>query len=396
MPAQLRLRCRLSFPAATRPLQNLPQIFILSDLEPLWINRTHLSRRVRATRLPDPETVGDHRRRLTIKMEAFVSRLSTNGSLGSTYGAVLFPRVQASYFGCVLGLSGLATNWRLAAELWRLPTIIGEALYLCAGAIWVVFSLLFLTKWALARDEALAEFSNPVQSCFVGLLGVSSMLIALGVLPYSWLAGVSLFAFGAIFTVVFGVWLTGSLWEGNRDPVSTTAALYLPAGAGSFVTAIAASAFGHSDWSQLAFGAGFFSWLAIESVVLHRLLTNKELPELLRPMLGIQLAPPAVGCLAYLSGTTGHPDPLSHALFGYGLLQLLILARLIPWIRRQPLDLSYWGITFGLTALTSASMKMAARTDGPVLGMIAPFLLIISSAIVLAIAIGSIRWLLKR
>ncbi|MGO7091847.1 dicarboxylate transporter/tellurite-resistance protein TehA [Rhizobium leguminosarum] len=325
-----------------------------------------------------------------------MSKISNTGSLGSNYAAAHFPRVQASYFGCVLGLSGLATNWRLAAELWSLPAIIGEVIYLCAGAIWIVFTLLFLTKWAIARDEALAEYHNPVQSCFVGLLGVSSMLIALGVQPYSLLAGATLFAFGAIFTLLFAIWLTGSLWEGNRDPVSTTAALYLPAGAGSFVTAIAAGAFGHSDWSQLAFGAGFFSWLAIESVVLHRLLTNKELPELLRPMLGIQLAPPAVGCLAYLSGTVGHPDPLSHALFGYGLLQLLILVRLIPWIRRKSLDLSYWGITFGLTALTSASMKMAARTDGPVLGFMAPVLLFVSSAVVLAIAIGSIRWLVKR
>ncbi|MGO7352510.1 hypothetical protein ACCS92_35105 [Rhizobium ruizarguesonis] len=128
-------------------------------------------------------------------------------SLASTEGAAHFPRVQASYFGCVLGLSGLATNWRLAAELWRLPAIIGEALYLCAGSIWVVFTLLFITKWALARDEALAEFSNPVQSCFVGLLGVSSMLIALGVLPYSWPAAATLFAFGAMFTVIFAVWL---------------------------------------------------------------------------------------------------------------------------------------------------------------------------------------------
>ncbi|WSH61126.1 hypothetical protein U8P68_27955 (plasmid) [Rhizobium ruizarguesonis] len=113
-------------------------------------------------------------------------------------------------------------------------------------------------------------------------------------------------------------------------------------------------------------------------------------------MLGIQLAPPAVGCLAYLSGTVGHPDPLSHALFGYGLLQFLVLVRLVPWIRRQRLDLSYWGITFGLTALTSASMKMAARTDGPLLGMMAPCLLIISSVIVLAISVGSVRWLVKR
>lgn len=70
-------------------------------------------------------------------------------------------------------------------------------------------------------------------------------------------------------------------------------------------------------------------------------------------------------------------------LFGYGLLQFLVLVRLVPLIRHQRLDLSYWGITFGFTALTSASMKMAARSDGPLLSIMAPCLLIISSVIVL-------------
>ncbi|WP_245489225.1 dicarboxylate transporter/tellurite-resistance protein TehA [Rhizobium ruizarguesonis] len=305
-----------------------------------------------------------------------------------------FPTVQASYFGSVLGISGLATNWRLAAGLWQFPPLIGELVYLCAGCIWAVLTILYAAKWTFARSEASAELSNPVQSCFVGLLGVSPILVALGVLPYShWLAG-ALFATGALFTLSFAIWLTGSLWQGDREPISTTAALYLPAGAGSFVTAIASGAFGHLDWSQLAFGAGFFSWLAIESVVLHRLLTNKELPPLLRPILGIQLAPPAVGCLACLSATEGHPDPLSHALFGYGVLQLLILVRLMPWIRRESFDLSYWGITFGLTALTNASMIMAGRADGPLMVAIAPCLFLIANAVVLAIGVGSFRWLM--
>jgi tellurite resistance protein len=43
------------------------------------------------------------------------------------------------------------------------------------------------------------------------------------------------------------------------------------------------------------------SWLAIESVLLHGLYTVSELPAPLRPTLGIQLVPPAVGCSAYLS-----------------------------------------------------------------------------------------------
>ena len=87
----------------------------------------------------------------------------------------------------------------------------------------------------------------------------------------------------------------------------SAAACLLPLVAGCFVLANGLAQFGLPDWGQFAFGAGFFSWLAIESVLLHRLYTAEPLPEPLRPTLGIQLAPPAVGGLAYVtvSGTAG-------------------------------------------------------------------------------------------
>jgi tellurite resistance protein len=161
------------------------------------------------------------------------------------------------------------------------------------------------------------------------------------------------------------------------------------------VTAIVAGAFGRVDWGQLAFGAGFFSWLAIESVVLHRLLTTRQLPAPLRPTLGIQLTPPAVGCLAYLRTTSGTPDAFSHALLGYALLQLLILARLMQWIGKQPFDLSYWGATFGLTALANASLRMAGRGDGGAVLEVALCLFVTANVVVAAIGVRSLHWLAK-
>ena len=59
--------------------------------------------------------------------------------------------------------------------------------------------------------------------------------------------------------------------------------------AGGFVSGTVAAALGWDDWGQMLFGAGFFSWLAIELVLLHRLYTGEPLPPTLRPTLGIQL-----------------------------------------------------------------------------------------------------------
>src|SRR3989475_9687796 len=246
--------------------------------------------------------------------------------------------MPASFFGIVLGLAGLGGAWRVAARVWQVPSIIGEALMLVAGIVWMLMLALYAAKWIYAREEALRELEHPVQCCFVGLAGVATMLISIAALPYSRLAAQIAFAAGASFTVAFAVWRTGILWRGGRDPGATTPVLYLPTVAGAFVTATAAAALGHRDWGQLAFGAGLFSWLAIESVLLHRLYPVTSMPAPLRPTLGIQLAPPTVGGVAYLSVTSGAPDLLAYAILGYGLPQAPVALRLLPWFRQQPVS----------------------------------------------------------
>lgn len=123
---------------------------------------------------------------------------------------------------------------------------------------------------------------------------------------------------------------------GGHKPEIITPILYLSTVAGSFVSAIVASTLGYREWVQLFFGGGLFSWLALESMIMQRLYLLEALPKPLRPTLGIQLAPPAVGCVAYLSLTSGQPDAFAQFLFGYGLFQALILLRLLPWLFQQP------------------------------------------------------------
>ena len=73
--------------------------------------------------------------------------------------------------------------------------------------------------------------------------------------------------------------------------------------------------------------------------------------------LGIQLAPPTVGCSAYLSITSGPPDLIAQMLLGYGVFQALLLIRLLPWIVQQPFAPSYWAFTFGLSAIAASFVR---------------------------------------
>jgi tellurite resistance protein len=303
--------------------------------------------------------------------------------------------VPAAFFGIVLGLVGLGGCWRLAARLWGLPTHIGEGLMLLATAVWAVLLILYVAKWIWLRPDALAEFGHPVLCCFIGLVPVSTALVALALLPYSHPTAIALATIGIVGQLCFAIYRSGRLWMGGRDPATTTPVLYLPTVAGSFVSAIVLSVLGHPDWGMPFFGAGVLSWLSIESVLIHRLYTLPELPAPLRPTLGIQLAPPAVGCAAYLSLTSGVPDIIADALFGYAVLQALLLIRLLPWICKQPFSAPYWAFTFGVAAIAQSALRFVERgAPGPITAA-APYVFAAATLVIGGIALGTI-WLLLR
>jgi tellurite resistance protein len=302
--------------------------------------------------------------------------------------------LPASWFSVVLGLTGLGNAWRVAHRVWGLPPAVGEALHLVAGLIWAWLAAAYVGKWLRAPAAARAELEHPVQCCFVGLAGVSTLLVAGGALPHSRpLAGV-LFVVGLVVTLGFAVWRTGGLWQGGRDPSTITAVLYLPTAAGSFVAATVAAAFGLAGWAPLLFGAGILSVLAIESVLLHRLMTAPALAGPLRPTLGITLAPPTVGGVAYLA-VSQRADVIASVFLGYGLLQAAVLLRLLPWIRKEPFGMSYWAFSFGASALATLPLRMVEEGATGAAAALAPVLFVLANLAIGALAAGTVALALR-
>ena len=169
----------------------------------------------------------------------------------------------------------------------------------------------------------------------------------------------------------------------------------MPTVGGGFVSAIALSTFGYPDWGILFFGGGFISWIVLESLIIHRLMILPELAPAFRSTLGIHLAPPAVGCVAYLSVTGGPPDIMAQMLFGYALFQAAIMIRLIPWLREQPFNAGYWAYTFAVSALPLAALRFIEKGYvGPVASMALP-LFVAANLIIGSILLGTIVLLLK-
>lgn len=303
--------------------------------------------------------------------------------------------VPASFFGMVLGLIGLGGCWRVAARVWGLPSAIGEVIIWIGVCVWAVLSVLFVAKWIFRHAEAVTEFDHPIQCCFIGLMPVSTMLVGIAMLPYSYDIAAIIGTVGAVGQLSFAVYRTGVLWKGGRDQTATTAVLYLPTVAGNLVSANLASAFHLGDIAAMFFGAGVLAWFALESVLMHRLYTQAPLAPALRPTLGIQLAPPVVACSAYLALTSGEPDLVAKGLLGYGLVQALILARLLPWIIQQSFSPGYWAFTFGLTALSYDTIRMAERGSSVLFVRLAEGVFVVVNLLLAIIVVGTLKLLLQ-
>ncbi|HEY4296567.1 MAG TPA: dicarboxylate transporter/tellurite-resistance protein TehA [Paraburkholderia sp.] len=290
--------------------------------------------------------------------------------------------VPVAFFGIAVGTLAFANLWRVAIRVWDLPAAVGAALTVAALAVWLVVLFAYGHKWLTQSAEARAEMQHPVQSSFAALGPVSSMLAAQLLEPYAHTFALALFGVAVIAQLALGAYLHGKLWQGGRKPELTTPAIYLPTVAPSFVAGTAAAAFGFHQLGELFFGAGMLSWFALESLILHRAAVHEPLPEALRPTLGVQLAPPVVGGVTYLSITSGTPDLFAMALFGYGLYQAVLLLRLLPWIRQQAFVPGYWAFSFGVAALPTMALRMLERgATGPI-EWAAPVLFVAANVII--------------
>lgn len=280
------------------------------------------------------------------------------------------PLVPAAFFGMVLGLGGLGGAWRVATRTWGMPGWVGEALMLAAAAIWCAWIALYVAKWIYAPAAARAELDDPVQSFGLGLIAMATLMASIALRNYAPGLAWWIFVAGAVGGTLLAAWLIGGLWQGNRGLETFTPLTILPSVGTAYTGALAAGAFGYRELASMMWGPGLVTWIIMDSIVLYRLMVH-GLPVPMRSTIGIQLAPPAVGCLAYLGFAEGPPDRFVHILIGYGVLQGLILIRLAPWIRAQPFSPGAWAFTFGVAAMSGSTLICLERHPAGVLASLA-------------------------
>lgn len=275
--------------------------------------------------------------------------------------------IPVSFFSMAVGTLAWGHSWQAAAQVWPLPAVFVSLASALGLGLWFVLWVAYAYTWWHQAAAARLELDHPVQSAMIALLSVSTLLATMTLKPWAPALAVALLVVAVLAQLVLGLWSVGRFWQGGRAPETVNASVYLPGVAQNFVAATALASFGWTSLASLFFGAGVFSWLALESLVLNRAATLTPLDIAQRPLQGIQIAPAVVGGLSYLSLTSGAPDLMAHMLLGYGLYQALLAARLLPWTAQAEFAPSYWAFSFGIMALASMALRMLARAPDEVL-----------------------------
>lgn len=200
--------------------------------------------------------------------------------------------LPAGYFGMVLGTIGMGFAWRYAGTIWPVTRWPGEILVALAVAIWFLLSVAFLTRAVRFPYSVLAEMRHPVMSSFVSLFPATTLLVAIGFVPWYRPLALGLFSVGVVIQLAYAAWQSAGLWRGKHPEEATTPGLYLPTVANNFISAMACGALGFHDAGLVFLGAGVFSWLSLEPVILQRLRSWANCPLPFVPRSGSSLRLP--------------------------------------------------------------------------------------------------------
>lgn len=311
----------------------------------------------------------------------------------------LLIQFKPNLFAIPLGILALAVCWSKLAIFahanYHYATILANSLKQIGLAGLVILLSLFLLKLLCFPRQVWQAYLHPGLGASFALIPVScllalSLLIAQFPDQRQLWHGITLFALamqGLIAWRVVSLLSTGQLHSESVSPV-----LYLPIVPGGFMGAIVLDQLALPGFAMLLFGMGIGGWALLEIRILHRLFAGPLAADV-RPSIGLEIAPAAVGTLAAL-----HLWPQMSGeiiMIGVGVSSGPIFAILTRWRwwSELPFSLGFWSFSFPLAAVTTAIVEAVHRAAWP--REVALFSCVLMSLIVLLLIAQTLRLALR-
>ncbi|MFS7187296.1 SLAC1 anion channel family protein [Serratia proteamaculans] len=306
--------------------------------------------------------------------------------------------LPVALFGSVMGLAGLGQAWRMAHTQWGTPLWIAQIISGVAVIVFVLLVVAYAIKAATGFEHVKAEFTHPIAGALFGTPLISALLLPAILAEISMPLARTLWILGAIGMTVFA-WLMAGRWIGIRQQrVHAVPAWIVPlVGMLDIPLAVPALHFTEPPHALMVLGlsVGLFFAIPLFTIILSRLMFEEPMPAAMSPSLLIMLAPFAVGFSAYVI-TVGHVDLFAEGLFALTLLLLTVLLSRLRDLRHCcPFRVSWWAVSFPLSAAAGAGLRYAAFAQAIWADAIAVALLALATTVIAALFIRTITGIVR-
>jgi tellurite resistance protein len=295
-------------------------------------------------------------------------------------------------FGSVLGLTGLASAWRLAEGRYGAPHWIAAAIGVLAVLAFLAMCIGYGVKSATAWSAVQSEFRHPIAGNLFALVPASMLLLPIVLVRVSPVAARIVWIIGAA-EMLFFAWFVVNRWMSERQQVVSATPVWVVPVVGLLDVPLALPVLGLPPMHGLVMfdlAVGLFFSTPLFTLIFSRLLFETPLPSALRPSLLILMAPFAVAYSSYMV-VAPHPDLFSEALYMLTLFLMAVLLAQMRYLRTCcPFRVSWWAVSFPLAAATIGCLRFAADEPGLFADAIALAMLVLTSLIIAGLLVRTL------
>ena len=265
----------------------------------------------------------------------------------------LFPIMM---YAVVMGFGGLTITYQKATLWLDFPSIIGEVFMYLTTIIFIVVSIIYITKFSKYKAAVKNEFSHPIRINFFAAVSISMLMLAIiykenfPLLSAAfWYPGTILHFYLTMHTISF--WINKNQQLDHSNP-----AWFIPI-VGNVLVPVAGVGFADLGLLLYFFSVGMFFWIILFSVILNRIIFHNQMAVKFMPTLFILIAPPAVGFIAYFK-MFGVLDTFAIMLFNLALFFTILVAFMYKNFIKIKFFISWWAFVFPVAAMAISAMLM--------------------------------------
>ncbi len=285
-----------------------------------------------------------------------------------------------SYGACIMGTGILAVTSKVYSIYVPFLSILAVFFTILNTLVAIVVTVFWISRWIFYSSRALEDLMHPIKTNFYPTLPIGYMVLGMDyiVVVGNYFIGVLLWAIGSILTFIFGILIPYNLFRSETvhldhiNPsifIPPVGLIVIPIAGGIVLSKLSGVLYEATLFFNIvSWGSGFFIYLALLAVCVHRFLLHRPLPSVLAPTMWINLGPIGAGTVALynLSMNTNVFDTTMDSMikaflilfWGSGVWWLLLaIVMTLHYIHRQSLPYAptWWAFTFPLGAYVAAT-----------------------------------------